>query len=128
MAPVTLGVALGLFLGKQIGIFGGVAAAVRLGVAAPLRGTTWLQLWGVAMLGGIGFTMSLFIGALAFPNDPALVEEAKLGVLAGSFLSALAGYALLRLAPPHPRHQEEEARLDREISADGDADGLEERT
>jgi NhaA family Na+:H+ antiporter len=128
LAPLPLAVAAGLLLGKQIGIFGGVAAAIRFGLAAPLRGATWLQLWGVAMLGGIGFTMSLFIGALAFPNDPALVEEAKLGVLAGSLLSALAGYAVLRLAPPHPRHQEEEARLDREIVADGDADGLEERT
>jgi NhaA family Na+:H+ antiporter len=127
LAPLPLAIAAGLFLGKQVGIFGGVAAAVRLGLAAPLRGATWLQLWGVAMLGGIGFTMSLFIGALAFPHDPALVEEAKLGVLAGSFLSALAGYALLRLAPPHPLHQEEEARIDREIAADGDADGVEER-
>jgi NhaA family Na+:H+ antiporter len=127
LAPLPLAIAAGLFLGKQIGIFGGVAAAVRLGIAAPLRGATWLQLWGVAMLGGIGFTMSLFIGTLAFPNDPVLVEEAKFGVLAGSFLSAVAGLALLRLARPHPRHQEEEARLDREIAADGDADGLEER-
>jgi NhaA family Na+:H+ antiporter len=125
-APLPLAIAAGLFLGKQAGIFGGVWAAVRLGIAAPLRGATWLQLWGVATLGGIGFTMSLFIGALAFPDDPALVEEAKLGVLAGSFLSALAGFALLRLAPPHPRQQEEEARLDREIAADGDADGVEE--
>jgi NhaA family Na+:H+ antiporter len=127
LAPLPLAIAAGLFLGKQAGIFGAVAAAVRLGLAAPLRGATWLQLWGVAMLGGIGFTMSLFIGALAFPNDPGLVEEAKLGILAGSFLSAVAGYALLRLAPPHPDHQEEEARLGREIAADGDADGLEER-
>jgi len=128
LAPLPLAVAAGLFLGKQAGIFGGVAAAVRLGLGAPLRGATWLQVWGVAMLGGIGFTMSLFIGALAFPNHPALVEEAKLGILAGSFLSAIAGYALLRLAPLHPRHQEEEARLEREIAADGDADGVEERT
>jgi NhaA family Na+:H+ antiporter len=128
LAPLPLAIAAGLFLGKPIGIFGGVAAAVRLGLATPLRGATWLQLWGVATLGGIGFTMSLFIGALAFPGNPALVEEAKLGVLAGSFLSALAGYALLRLAPAHPRHQEEEALLDGEIAADGDADGLEERT
>jgi NhaA family Na+:H+ antiporter len=127
LAPLPLAVAAGLFFGKQAGIFGAVWASVRLGIAAPLRGATWLQLWGVATLGGIGFTMSLFIGALAFPDRPALIEEAKLGVLAGSFLSALAGYALLRLAPPHPRHQDEEARLDREIAADGDADGLEER-
>ena len=126
LAPLPLAIAAGLCLGKPIGIFGGVWASVRLGLAAPLRGATWLQLWGVAMLGGIGFTMSLFIGALAFPDDPALVEEAKLGVLAGSFVSALAGYVLLSLAPPHPRHQEEESRLDGEIMADGDADGLEE--
>jgi NhaA family Na+:H+ antiporter len=128
LAPLPLAIAAGLLIGKQAGIFGGVAAAVRLGLAAPLRGVTWLQLWGVAMLGGIGFTMSLFIGALAFPGDPALVEEAKLGVLAGSLLSALAGYTLLRLAPLHPRHQEEEARIDREIAAGGDADGLEEQS
>jgi len=102
LAPLPLGIAAGLFLGKQLGIFGGVAAAVRLGLAPPLRGATWLQLWGVAMLGGIGFTMSLFIGALAFPDDPALVEEAKLGILAGSLFSAIAGYAVLRFAPPHP--------------------------
>lgn len=126
-APLPLAVAAGLFAGKQIGILGAVWLSVRLGLAAPLRGATWLQVWGVAMLCGIGFTMSLFIGALAFPHDPALVEEAKLGILAGSFLSALAGYALLRLAPAHPRQQEEESRLDREIAADGDADGLEER-
>ncbi|MET1113284.1 MAG: Na+/H+ antiporter NhaA [Allosphingosinicella sp.] len=127
LAPLPLAIALGLFLGKQAGIFAAVRIMVALGLAAPLRGATWLQIWGVALLCGIGFTMSLFIGALAFPGDPALVEEAKLGVLAGSFLSALAGYALLRLAPAHPQHQEEEARLDREIAADGDADGLEER-
>ena len=78
------------------------------------------------MLCGIGFTMSLFIGALAFPDDPARVEEAKLGILAGSFVSALGGYLVLRLAPAHARHQEEQARLDREIEADGDADGVEE--
>jgi Na+:H+ antiporter, NhaA family len=127
-APLPLAIALGLFLGKQAGIFGAVRAAVRFGFAAPLRGATWLQLWGVALLGGIGFTMSLFIGALAFPHDPALIEEAKLGVLAGSFLSAIAGYAVLRLAPLHPRHQEEEMRFDGEMAADGDSDGLEEPT
>jgi NhaA family Na+:H+ antiporter len=128
LAPLPLGIALGLFFGKQVGIFASVRAMVALGWAAPLRGATWLQVWGVAMLCGIGFTMSLFIGALAFPEDPALVEEAKLGIIAGSFVSALAGYALLRLAPAHARHQEEEARLDGEIAADGDADGLEEGT
>jgi NhaA family Na+:H+ antiporter len=120
-APLPLGIAAGLFLGKQVGIFGAVWLTVRFGLASRLRGATWLQVWGVAMLCGIGFTMSLFIGALAFPGDPARVEEAKLGILAGSFLSALGGYLALRLAPGHARHQEEEALLDRD-----DADGLEE--
>jgi NhaA family Na+:H+ antiporter len=106
LAPLPLGIAAGLFLGKQLGIFGAVWLTVRFGLASSLRGATWLQVWGVAMLCGIGFTMSLFIGALAFPDDPALVEEAKLGILAGSFLSAVTGYALLRLAPLHPGHQE----------------------
>jgi NhaA family Na+:H+ antiporter len=128
LAPLPLGIALGLFVGKQLGIFGAVWLTVRLGFATRLRGATWLQIWGVAMLCGIGFTMSLFIGALAFPGDPDRVESAKLGILAGSFLSAIGGYVVLRLAPPHRRHQEEEARLDREIAADGDADGIEERT
>jgi NhaA family Na+:H+ antiporter len=126
LAPLPLGIAAGLFVGKQLGIFGAVWLTVRFGLASRFRGATWLQVWGVAMLCGIGFTMSLFIGALAFPDDPALVEEAKLGILAGSFLSAIGGYALLRLAPAHPRHQEEETRFDGEIAADGDADGLEE--
>ncbi|MEA3012071.1 MAG: Na+:H+ antiporter, NhaA family [Sphingomonadales bacterium] len=100
LAPLPLGIAAGLFLGKQIGIFGAVRLAVRFGLAPPPQGATWRQVHGVAMLCGIGFTMSLFIGALAFPTDPALVEQAKIGTLIGSFASALAGYALLRLAPP----------------------------
>jgi Na+:H+ antiporter, NhaA family len=110
VAPLPLGIAAGLFLGKQAGIFGAVWASVRLGIAAPIRGATWLQVWGVSILCGIGFTMSLFIGALAFPADPARVEEAKIGILLGSILSAVTGYAVLRLAPRHLRHQEEEAR------------------
>lgn len=96
--PVPLGVALGLFLGKQIGIFSAIVVSDRLGFAPRPAGASWIQLWGMAVLCGIGFTMSLFIGALAFPHYPALIEEAKLGVLAGSLLSSLLGYAILRLA------------------------------
>ena len=98
-APLPLAIAAGLFLGKQAGILGAILAARALGLARPPAGANLQQLWGVAALCGIGFTMSLFIGALAFPGRPDLVEEAKLGVLAGSLLSALLGYALLRLAP-----------------------------
>ena len=125
-APLPLGIAAGLFLGKQLGIFGAVWLTVRSGLASPLRGATWLQVWGVAMLCGIGFTMSLFIGALAFPGDPARVEEAKLGILAGSLLSANGGYVVLRLAPGHRRHREEERLQDDEIDEDGDVERLEE--
>ncbi len=100
LAPLPLAIALGLFLGKQAGIFGAVWLAVRFGWATRPRGATWLQIYGVALLCGIGFTMSLFIGSLAFPGRPALAEEAKLGILLGSVLSALAGYLVLRFAPP----------------------------
>ncbi len=94
--PVPLGVALGLFAGKQIGIFGTVWLLVRLGWADRPLGAGWRQVYGVALLCGIGFTMSLFIGALAFGDGSHLNDEAKLGVLAGSILSALAGWLVLR--------------------------------
>ena len=126
-APLPLGIAAGLFVGKQIGIFGAVWLSVKLGLASKLRGASWLQIYAVSVLCGIGFTMSLFIGALAFPGDAARVEEAKIGVLAGSFLSAIVGYLLLRLAPGAAGQQEEEARQSAEIDADGDVEGVEER-
>jgi NhaA family Na+:H+ antiporter len=113
LAPLPLGVAAGLFLGKQIGIFGAVWLTVRYGFAAKPHGATWLQVYGVAMLCGIGFTMSLFIGALAFPARPELAEEAKLGIMLGTLLSAVGGFLILRLAPSRPARKsdrpEEEA-------------------
>jgi NhaA family Na+:H+ antiporter len=102
LAPLPLGIAAGLFIGKQLGIFAAILGCARLRIASPPRGATWMQVWGVAVLCGIGFTMSLFIAGLAFA-DPRLVEEAKLGILAGSLLSAVTGYAILRLAPPPAR-------------------------
>ncbi|ARS28453.1 Na+/H+ antiporter NhaA [Sphingomonas sp. KC8] len=98
LAPLPLGVALGLFLGKQIGIFASVRLAVAFRLGDRPAGATWLQVYGVSLLCGIGFTMSLFINGLAF-IDPALIDEVKIGVLGGSVVSALAGYILLRLAP-----------------------------
>ena len=95
--PLPLAIAIGLFAGKQVGIFGSLWLAHRSGLGR-IAGTTWTQVWGLALLCGIGFTMSLFIGGLAFPARPDLVEQAKLGVLAGSLLSAVAGYLVLRLA------------------------------
>ncbi|WP_150805773.1 Na+/H+ antiporter NhaA [Pseudomonas fluorescens] len=93
--PVPLGVALGLLVGKQLGVFGLAALAIRFGLAKLPEGCGWLQLYGVALLCGIGFTMSLFIGALAFPNAPHLVDEVKVGVLLGSILSAIFGVVVL---------------------------------
>ncbi|NQE60772.1 Na+/H+ antiporter NhaA [Caulobacter sp. RHG1] len=95
--PVTLGVALGLFMGKQLGVFGAAWLAIRLRVACLPVAASWLQLYGVSLLCGIGFTMSLFIGLLAF-RDAALQDEVKVGVLVGSLVSALLGAALLSLA------------------------------
>ena len=120
LAPLPLGIAAGLFLGKQIGIFASVWLAVKLGIAGRLRGATWLQVYAVAILCGIGFTMSLFIGGLAFPGDALRQEEAKIGILMGSLIAALAGFALLRLAPLHPQHDAIEAASDAEIRNDGD--------
>ena len=97
-SPVAIGVALGLFLGKPIGILLATFLAVRLGVAALPSGARWGQILGVGLLGGIGFTVSLFITGLAF--EPGLIQdEAKMGILAGSLLSGVVGYAYLRFGP-----------------------------
>lgn len=93
--PVPLGIALGLFVGKTIGITGATWAAVRWGLSPRPEGSTWEQIVGVAMLGGIGFTMSLFIGMLAFP-DPEYAAPLRMGVLMGSLVSATIGYMVLR--------------------------------
>lgn len=102
--PVPLGVALGLFLGKQIGILGMAVLAIKLGLAKMPSGATWRQIYGVALLCGIGFTMSLFIGLLAFAGEPMLQDETKLGVLLGSVLSAVCGALLLRSKTASAKH------------------------
>ncbi|MGI5864718.1 MAG: Na+/H+ antiporter NhaA [Myxococcales bacterium] len=98
VSPLTLGIALGLFLGKQAGIFGATWLAVKLRLSPRPSRASWSQVYGVAMLGGIGFTMSLFISALAFPADGLLNEKAKVGILLGSALSATVGMLFLRFA------------------------------
>jgi NhaA family Na+:H+ antiporter len=96
--PVTLGSALGLFLGKQVGVFAGAWLTIRSGLAAKPLGATWAQLYGVAILCGIGFTMSLFIGLLAFATDE-FHDATKIGVLSGSIASAIVGWLVLRAVP-----------------------------
>ena len=95
--PVTLGIAAGLVLGKLVGVFGAVAVMVRLRLADLPAEASWAQVFGVALLCGIGFTMSLFIGMLAF-DDPALQDEVKLGILTGSGVAGAAGYLVLRFS------------------------------
>jgi NhaA family Na+:H+ antiporter len=102
LAPLPLGIALGLFIGKQVGIFCSVWGCVKLGLAARPRDASWLQIYGVALLCGIGFTMSLFIGGLAFA-DPLQSDAVKIGVLMGSILAALCGYFLLRFGANQKR-------------------------
>jgi NhaA family Na+:H+ antiporter len=98
LEPVTLGVALGLFIGKQVSIFGITWIAVRLGIGQKPAGASWLQLYGMSLLTGIGFTMSLFIGTLAF-EAPEYNVAVRLGVLSGSLACGIAGYLVLYLIP-----------------------------
>lgn len=96
LSPVPLGIALGLFFGKQIGVFLFSLVAVKLNLAKLPEGATWPMIYGVACLTGVGFTMSLFIGTLAFDN-PDLLNGVRLGVLMGSIASGLLGFFLLRI-------------------------------
>ncbi len=102
LGPLPLGVALGLFAGKQLGIFSSVWLSVKFGLADQPAHASWRQVYGVSLLCGIGFTMSLFIGGLAF-SDPAMGDSVKIGVLMGSVLAAVFGYALLRSTASRPR-------------------------
>lgn len=112
LEPVTLGIAAGLFIGKQVGIFGCLWLMVRWGFAAMPAGASWLQLYGVSLLCGIGFTMSLFIGGLAWEHAD-FDAQIRLGVMTGSILAALVGYAALRLSPIRPEFEEYEAEAPR---------------
>ncbi len=100
---VPLGIAAGLFVGKQVGIFVLCFLAIKLGLARLPDGANWGSLYGVSILCGVGFTMSLFIGSLAFENtvlDPAMVFDERLGIILGSLLSGIMGYIVLYLTLP----------------------------
>ncbi len=99
MSPVPLGIILGLFLGKQLGVFGFCFIAIKLGFAKLPKNVNWTLLYGVALLCGVGFTMSLFIGSLAFEqiNDIPLYKD-RLGIVIGSLVSGLLGYFVIKSA------------------------------
>ena len=111
--PLPLAVAAGLVVGKQVGIFSTVWAAVKLGIVQKPAGSTWVEIWGVSVLCGIGFTMSLFIGELAFPGSGEMArllrDEAKIGILLGSLISAVFGYTILRMTTTHPEEKDDPA-------------------
>lgn len=117
-ASLPVAIALGLFIGKQLGVFGAIWLTVRSGAAPRPEHASWMELYGASLLCGIGFTMSLFIGSLAFPESPENVEAAKIGTLAGSLLSALLGYAVLRFVIPRPPCLEEAAEASEIFAAD----------
>ncbi len=98
LKPEPFGIAMGLFIGKQLGVFGFTWAAVKSGVAKLPAGVGWLEMYGLSVLTGIGFTMSLFISSLAFEEGSTNLNADRLGILAGSFASALLGYLVLLYA------------------------------
>jgi len=102
--PVPLGIALGLFMGKQIGVFGFCWAAIKLKWTRLPNGMSWISLYGTSVLCGIGFTMSLFISSLAFEEaGGALLFDERLGIILGSLVSGLVGYIILRISLKHPK-------------------------
>ena len=96
---VPLGIVLGLFVGKQLGVFVFSYVSIKLKIAQMPSNTSWYNFYGVGVLTGIGFTMSLFVGNLAFIDNTQYMDGVKIGVLTGSLLSTLAGYFLILLTP-----------------------------
>ena len=104
---VPLGIAAGLFVGKQLGVFLLCLAAIKLGVARMPKGANWGSLYGVSILCGVGFTMSLFVGSLAFENvavSQEAVFDERIGISVGSLLSGIMGYIVLHLSLPKARN------------------------
>ncbi len=101
LEPLPLAVAAGLVIGKQVGIFSTVFIADKIGFAPRPANASWAEIWGISILCGIGFTMSLFIGLLAFTGQEAMIDAAKIGILSGSAVSAVLGFVVLRLTTTH---------------------------
>lgn len=106
LEPLPLGIALWLFVGKQIGVFGAAFLMIKTGLAKMPEGANWCVLYGVSLLCGIGFTMGLFVGGLAF-DDAAHATAIRLGVLAGSLAAGTLGYFVLKFAIAKPKEPKE---------------------
>lgn len=119
--PVTAGVILGLFAGKTVGVLGATVIGVRLGIGRLPAGATWRHMVGLATTAGVGFTVALFVTSLAF-DDAVLADAAKVGILAGSILSGVVGYLVLRTSPEVDLRPDPDAGAD--TSLDAGADGL----
>jgi NhaA family Na+:H+ antiporter len=102
LQPLPMAVMLGLFLGKQLGVFAAIRIGDALGVCCRPENASWPQIYGASVLCGIGFTMSLFVGSIAFPDQAESVDAAKIGTIAGSLMSAVVGWAVLRATSPVP--------------------------
>tara|TARA_B110000438_G_C15342539_1_gene448538 strand:- start:212 stop:580 length:369 start_codon:yes stop_codon:yes gene_type:complete len=98
MQPVPLGILLGLFFGKQIGVMLFSFISLKLGIAQMPNNSNWISFYAVSVLTGIGFTMSLFVGNLAFAENLEYIDGVKIGVLSGSLLSTLIGYFVLLMS------------------------------
>ncbi len=120
LQPLPMGVALGLLLGKQAGVFGAIWLASKSGIAPCPKEASWLQIYGASLLCGIGFTMSLFIGALAFPAEPDLADAAKIGVLVGSVVAGILGFLVLRFAPAMDYDEDDRAQAQSIFAQDHD--------
>ncbi len=105
LEPITLGIAVGLFLGKQVGVMGFTYLGQHLNICVLPKDVNWTQYYGMALVTGVGFTMSLFIGTLAF-DDPGTQTAVRLGVLSGSLVSGVLGYIVLRLSSPQKQTEQ----------------------
>jgi NhaA family Na+:H+ antiporter len=103
MSPVALGITLGLLVGKPVGIMAATVIAVKAGIAERPGGAGWSNIFGVSIVAGIGFTVALFIAALAYPGQATMLDQAKVGILLGSLLAGVAGVAVLLTCKPLPR-------------------------
>ena len=103
--PVSLGIILGLFFGKQIGVFGSLFLLIKLGIAKMPKNSNWMQIYGISILTGIGFTMSIFIGNLAFAGQAEILNNSRIGILLASLLAAIMGYLILHFSCPQKSKQ-----------------------